>query len=331
MAKASRSQVLVTLVKVLISMALIAILLGLADISDVAQNLAIVDVGSIVIAVGLCFSQTLLAGFRWHVINLGTGGSVGRWRTMRIMFAAMFCNQVLPTSIGGDLVRIGLLNRIGVPKGRAARSVVLDRTAGLLSLLTLMAVTGMVLGEQLPATWPVHLIQSLPVVAIALVLGGLFAGNRMADAVESRLRLPWAAQLLRDSAGLLKSGASTVTILLMSYGIHTASATSVWILARGSGIEIGFFQILGFLPIVILAQLVPVTIAGWGVREGTLVTLFALSGISSAAAVAVSILWGLAIAAGAIFAGLIWALTRSSGERLPDRETVTDDSETQMP
>ena len=81
---------------------------------------------------------------------------------------------------------------------------------------------------------------------------------------------------------------------------------------------------LGLLPIVILMVLLPLSIAGWGVREGTIVALFALLGIEPASALAVSLLWGVAIAVSAVVAGAIWGLTRSKGERLPDGEMAPD-------
>ena len=310
------------LLKLALSLSLVAVFLSAVDTSAVLASLVAVDPVIMAAAVGLCFSQTLFVGFRWHALGHRTGGFVGRWQAMRITFAAMFANQLMPTSIGGDLVRIGMLRRLGVPAGRGARTVVLDRTAGLLSLLTLMSVTGIVLGEQLSTDW-----RALPVLAIALIFAALFAGDRFADMVEKRLKFSWFSQLLRDSSQLMRSGVTTGAILSLSYAVHLASATCIWILARGSGVEIGFVQVLGFLPIVILVQLVPVSIAGWGVREGTVITLFALLGIGSAAALAISILWGVAIAAGALLAGATWVLTRSAGERLLEQSKSSDQSE----
>jgi uncharacterized protein (TIRG00374 family) len=315
------------LLKLGLSLGLVAVFLSVVDISTFLASLAAVDPVTIAAAVGLCFSQTLFVGFRWHALGHRTGIFVGRWQAMRITFAAMFANQLMPTSIGGDLVRIGFLGRLGVPAGRGARTVVLDRTAGLLSLLTLMAVTGIVLGEQLPADWPVNFIRVLPVLAISLILVVLFAGDRFADTVEERLKFSWFAQLLRDSSRLLRSGVTTGVILLLSYAVHLASATCIWILARGSGAEIGFVQVLGCLPIVILVQLVPVSIAGWGIREGAVISLFALVGVGFAPALAISILWGAAIAGGSVLAGAIWFLTRSAGERLPEQSASADPSE----
>jgi uncharacterized protein (TIRG00374 family) len=315
------------LLKLALSLSLVAVFLSAVDTSAVLASLVAVDPVIMAAAVGLCFSQTLFVGFRWHALGHRTGGFVGRWQAMRITFAAMFANQLMPTSIGGDLVRIGMLRRLGVPAGRGARTVVLDRTAGLLSLLTLMSVTGIVLGEQLSTDWRVDFIRALPVLAIALIFAALFAGDRFADMVEKRLKFSWFSQLLRDSSQLMRSGVTTGAILSLSYAVHLASATCIWILARGSGVEIGFVQVLGFLPIVILVQLVPVSIAGWGVREGTVITLFALLGIGSAAALAISILWGVAIAAGALLAGATWVLTRSAGERLLEQSKSSDQSE----
>jgi uncharacterized membrane protein YbhN (UPF0104 family) len=307
-------------VKLALSLAMVAAVLAIADLAAVGAAITAIGAGSLALAVLLCFSQIMISGLRWYVVGAGTGGFIGPWQTLRAMFAAMFCNQLLPTSIGGDLVRVGLLTRHGLTVGRAARTVILDRTAGLLSLLTLMAVTGIVFSNQLPEDWPVALIRAVPLVAIAVVLAGLFLGDRLAGALEARGRLAWVAGLLRDSSQLLRQGHRTAVILLLSYAIHGASAGAVWVLATGSGLGIGYAEVLGFLPIVILAQLLPISIAGWGVREGTVVTLFALLGIGAAPAAAVSILWGGAIAAGALLAGIIWALTRRSGERLPGRD-----------
>jgi uncharacterized protein (TIRG00374 family) len=321
MAESPRPRWIAVTVKLTLSLAMVAVVLGLADLSEVVERIAAVDLFMLILAVGLCFGQILISSIRWHIIGSGTGDFISMWTAMRAMFAAMFCNQLLPTSIGGDLVRIGLLTRQGLTVGRAARTVVLDRTAGLVSLLTLMAVTGIVMSNQLPEHWPVTIIRLVPAAAITLLLGGMFFGERLAEALEARGLAAWIAQLLRDSSVLLRRGPRTALILLLSYAIHGASAAAIWVLASASGVEIDYLQILGFLPIVVLVQLLPISIAGWGVREGTLVTLFALIGIGAASSAAVSILWGAAIATAALLAGLIWALIRASGERLPDRDT----------
>jgi len=320
MTERRRPRWLSVVVKAGLSAAMIALVLGLADVQAVWARITQIEISTLLLAVGLCFTQILLAGTRWTIIGKGTGGFVAPWTAMRATFAAMFCNQLLPTSIGGDVVRVGIIAGQGLTVGRAARTVVLDRTAGLLSLLTLMGLTGFVLSDQLPKTWPVDLIRLIPAIAIGVVLVALIMGNRIAAALEARGVLPWFAQLFRDSSALLRHGARTVIILALSYAIHAASAASVWILAQGSGVEIGYAQVLGFLPIVILVQMLPISIAGWGVREGTIVTLFALLGIGSAPAVAVSILWGGCIALGALASGLIWAATRPKGKRLASGE-----------
>jgi uncharacterized membrane protein YbhN (UPF0104 family) len=314
--------------KLLISVTLVGAILIVVDLAAVLAVLSRVDPWVFVAAVGLAFCQILLAGVRWHALGRRTGVFVGPWSAMRIMFAAMFANQFLPTSIGGDFVRIGLLARHGVLPGRAARTVVLDRLTGLISLMTLMMVTGFVLGAHLPTSWPVGLIRALPVAAIIVALLGLLAGDRLASVVDRWPRLDWVARLFRESSLLLRGGGTAVTVLVLSYGIHATSAACVWVLAQGTGVMIDYLSVLGFLPIVILVQLIPISIAGWGVREGTIVTLFALLGIASAPALVVSILWGAATAVSAMGAGLIWLISRPLGETLPDQAPTSSDRTT---
>ena len=316
--------------KLLISVTLVGAILIVVDLAAVLAVLSRTDPWVFVAAVGLAFCQILLAGVRWHALGRRTGVFVGPWPAMRIMFAAMFSNQFLPTSIGGDFVRIGLLARHGVSAGRAARTVVLDRLSGLISLMTLMMVTGFVLGAHLPTSWPVGLIRALPAAAIIVALLGLLAGDRLASVVDRWPRLDWVARLFRESSLLLRGGGgggggTAVTVLFLSYTIHAISAACVWVLAQGTGVMIDYLSVLGFLPIVILVQLIPISIAGWGVREGTIVTLFALLGIASAPALVVSILWGAATAVSAMGAGLIWVMSRPRGETLPDQAPASSD------
>jgi uncharacterized membrane protein YbhN (UPF0104 family) len=92
----------------------------------------------------------------------------------------------------------------------------------------------------------------------------------------------------------------------------------VWILALELGLNINYIIVLAFLPLISLAQLIPVSIAGWGVREGAVVSLFALMGLDPSISLVVSLLWGRSIVLAAVLSGLIWIFMRSGNENLRD-------------
>ena len=85
---------------------------------------------------------------------------------------------------------------------------------------------------------------------------------------------------------------------------------SVWLAARGLGIEAGLGDCLVVVPPVIIATLLPVSIAGWGVREGAMVFGFGLLGVAAADALALSILVGIANVAAGLPGAALWLAER---------------------
>ncbi len=302
--------------KLIASLVIITLIFLGLDFSKILANFSKANHWIVLMIVVLAFLQMVLAGFRWHLIGDSTGEFINRWTTLRIMLAGMFCNQVLPISIGGDLVRIGLAKPHGLSIGRAVRSVVLDRVAGLLSLLTLMIFTGVVISIYAPPDWPRNLIRALPVFLILILLTGIWSGKMVSEKMANWIGLDWLVEFFKEASVLLRATLSSIIILLISYSIHIISAMCLWFSTFAVGITVDYIVILGFLPIIILAQLIPVSIAGWGVREGTVVILFSLISIDKETALVASIIWGLSIAIAAVIGGLIWACTRSDGEKL---------------
>ncbi|MBF0247192.1 MAG: flippase-like domain-containing protein [Alphaproteobacteria bacterium] len=86
----------------------------------------------------------------------------------------------------------------------------------------------------------------------------------------------------------------------------------VYALAVGMGNDIGIVECLVLFPPVLLVQTLPISIAGWGVREGAMVTLFAFAGVSADSALALSLLFGVAIAVTSLPGAILWVL---SGKR----------------
>ena len=224
----------------------------------------------------------------------------------QINFGAMFSNQILPTSIGGDLIRIELSRQRGLSVGRATRTVILDRTTGLASLMLLLLSTGFIMRELLPPTWPVATFQLLAAIFVAGSLIIIYYGADIEKRFSRFIRYNWLRQLFVEANLLGREGFITAYAILISLIIHGLSALCLWYLTLAIGVQADYFTMLGILPIISLVQLVPVSIAGWGVREGTVVTLFTILGIEPSLGLLVSLIWGGAIAISALLSGAIW-------------------------
>ena len=98
---------------------------------------------------------------------------------MKINFAAMFSNQVLPSSIGGDVVKTALATKEGLALGRAIRTVLLDRMTGLISLVFLIAATYVVIESYFPKEWALKGSQIIVVPILGSLLIILYNGAKI--------------------------------------------------------------------------------------------------------------------------------------------------------
>jgi len=81
-----------------------------------------------------------------------------------------------------------------------------------------------------------------------------------------------------------------VTVLL-SLGVQVITIIAVQILAIGLGVDIPWYSYYIFIPLTVLISMIPVTISGFGVREGAMVYFFGLAGVSNHTAISLSFIW----------------------------------------
>ncbi|HTZ36684.1 MAG TPA: lysylphosphatidylglycerol synthase domain-containing protein, partial [Stellaceae bacterium] len=193
--------------------------------------------------------------------------------------------------------------------GTALSSVLIDRAVGLLSLC-------LVLTALLPALVP-WLPHRALLGSLLLVLGAVYGGLGVAmvlDRVPERLRRRRPVQLVAALATdlrrtLLRPGAALRALApnLAGLALQTALVAVVG-RALGSGAPaLGYILVV---PLATLAMQIPLSIGGWGLREGGFVMGFALFGVAAPQAVAMSVLLGLSNALVTLPGGVIWLMLR---------------------
>jgi uncharacterized membrane protein YbhN (UPF0104 family) len=247
----------------------------------------------------------LLVAFRWHVILAAETKSPGPSTLLKIVFVGLFFNQVLPTGVGGDAVRAWRCSRVGIGVGAAISSILLDRACGYLVLLVLYVLGLPGLLKILPD--PQQRGAVLAVLVIGLLgLVALVSLDRLPRPIlRLRLMTPF-AELSRASRRLFTDpgrcgaalGFSIITIALSVFALKLVGD------AVGSPLPLGSWMMI--VPPVTLLQLVPISLAGWGVREAALVVALGWFGVRAEAALAISVLVGLCLILVGLPGGLIW-------------------------
>ena len=300
-------------VKFAISAILLYFALSRINVSTIGERLTHLDLSWVLAAAAIALLQTALVAIRWQRICLVCGTALPLRQAIRFNFVASFFSQVLPSTVGGDAARIWLLGRMGAGWRKASYSVLLDRFFGLMAL-TALVTAGLY--------WSFALIEN-PVGRIVLVAiggGSLIGGATFLALAHWPSLTHWMfVRPIADMAVLarqiLLSRVSGPFVLLISPLIHLMNALVAWSVARAAAAQLGYVDaFLLVLPVMLIAT-VPISIAGWGVRESALVIAFSYAGLPENDGLIVSVLLGGVMFATGIIGGIIW-LTSSESLRL---------------
>lgn len=242
-------------------------------------------------AAGFFALAQVFGAFRWHLFVLAAG-IAARWpESGRAYAIGLFFNNFLPTSIGGDAARALVIGRSGPRLARAFTSVVLDRTT---SFLCLLAVSWIMLATS-PGSVPHSLIAGLAAATVGvtaavglLLLVGMRSRGRLVSWLPERVKL--FAREAREGLRLsLASPRLLVGATLLGLVFQVFAILSFWAVARSVGLHLPLSLMGVAASLVIIISLMPISIAGFGVREGGMVLVLGAAGVSATDATVISL------------------------------------------
>ena len=307
----------VTLItKLVITVALLWWLSRKLDLGIVLQKLLLISPAAILLSLVLLFCGNLLAIVRWNIFVKMIGIPIRTSTILRYGLVGCFFNQALPSSLGGDGIRFWLLYRDRIPASSALRSIFLDRFVGF-GLLLLLSLYGLprLLSELFAVDFRVFLIG----LVCCIFLGA--AALKITTDQKDRLHRYRIGRLLVQIVGDLKlltrDYPRLAEVSLVSFIAQLVVFCVVWTLVREFDPSVSLVDILTVTPVIFILLIIPISIAGWGLREGLFVAGLGLIGVSHDAALISSILFGLASLAASVIGGLIWVFDNLKAQRVP--------------
>ena len=276
-------------VQVAATAAMLALTIGVLDQAEFSARLAEANRSWLVVGLALLFVQQCIAAARWRLIAV----ELQLPRSSMPFFLLWHgigtaAGQVLPSTIGGDAVRAFALLK---PKqlALAVRSVLADRLVGMI-MLSLLVVVGFALA-------PSIFVQNYAMLAaLALALAGI-AASILLTVFSAKLRgrnlVVRAARTIGADLKVLAGAQSGGPVLAQSLTIHLLSVGAFIAFARAVGIPDPDPVIFGSVVCcALLASVLPISIGGWGLREGFVVITASVMGTSAEVAISVSVLFG---------------------------------------
>ena len=306
--------ILVFLLKGAISLGSLFLIARAVDWGEMSKVLAHAKFSWVVLALLIFWVAQIFSALRCVYIARTLGCALNLSTSLRAHMVGLWFNQVFPTSLGGDVIKIAILKE---PLGFniALRSAILDRLSGLLFMLLAIALT-LPLYAEIFSQWP-NLTFALGVLSIVGIMATILSAWGAYYLQQSRsihLMLHRLVQLFSD-IWLFRMKKSMWEQLWTSAIIHFNGIATFALLALALGISVDFFTFLLLVPLVSLIALMPISFAGWGVREIGAIWLFGIAGVAKESSLAMAISFGLLLLLAGL-PGLFLFLYQSSTQRL---------------
>jgi uncharacterized membrane protein YbhN (UPF0104 family) len=243
--------------------------------------------------IGAMLIAIVLSAVRWQQVLNALELPTELSPLVSYSLAGLFVGNFLPSTIGGDVLRVVRLSARNGQRPASFASVVLERLTGfiVLPLITLLALALHPELLHLGAATGLALVMSVAtlVTLIVIVIIGINPrlGSRLAGK-SSWLRFIGAVHLGLERIRRHPRAAASVLVAAVAYQLCLVLAAGL--AAQALGIHVAWGAVMAFIPVVMIAQVLPFSVNGLGLREGALVLLLAPLGVANHDAVALGLL-----------------------------------------
>jgi len=236
----------------------------------------------------------MAATARWYEVACALGLEVSRRRMFSHYMAGMFISNFVPTTVGGDVLRMSRLSNDTGDGPHSFASVLLERLSGWI-VLPVFTLVGLALNEGLRELGAASRVAAstagLTLLALGLIL--LLVGNQRFGRLVSR-RSGWVRFVngLHMGVDVLRAKPrDTGRVLITAFAYQTVMLAAAGCAAKVVGIDgLGPTELMAFIPAVLIIQVLPIGLGGLGLREGALVLFLHDLGVMDERSIAMGLL-----------------------------------------
>ena len=296
------------------------------DLADAWSRAKTIEPLMLAAALALGITQVFLGAGRWWLVLRALKSVFSVVQAFPVFYIGVCFSIVTP--VLGDAVRMWKAHHSGLSLKTSVNSVMLERIVTILGLVLLVAAMEPLLLARVPdvpGTWV------FPLLSVAGIGGIAFLSqlDRLPASLHRWRVIRGLVHLAGDTRLLLRRvpfGIGTLAVAIIG---HANLALVVYVLAVGLKINVSLLDCLILFPPVILALTLPISIAGFGLRENIMIVAFGWVGVAPGSAAVLGLMFGLSSIVTALPGGLIWLL---SGEhpKLDEIEHIEEEAENQV-
>jgi uncharacterized membrane protein YbhN (UPF0104 family) len=262
-------QILLRLLGTLIPIGLIFLLLKEGGWNDVLDALKHLSLPTILLVLVLVLISRMFVATRWYILMRSGNVKISYSDSLALTFTGLFANNFLPTTIGGDVVRLAGAMQLGYDRAVCLASIAADRLVGALGMLV---------------TLPFGVVPAFHILGHGVTQSFVFSGliSRLTNLIKRTLQT-FSLWLNRPYALLGAFGCT--------WGHVLCTCVTLYILVQGLGGHVDFWLLTGLWSLAYFVTLIPISINGYGVQELSLTFLFStIAGLSTPISLTIAVL-----------------------------------------
>jgi uncharacterized membrane protein YbhN (UPF0104 family) len=228
----------------------------------------------LLLALVLMIVSRLAVSMRWYSLLRATESRISLLQSIRITLAGLFATNFLPTTVGGDVVRLAGAIQLHLDAAIAAASLIADRLVGIAGMTMMVPFSLPALSTILQPSPSIGFLHPITIAAVTPEPRLHQIGKRISRFLHK----------LYESMKLwLHNPASLLRAMLFTWINMLCLFTVLHLLLGGIGEYMPIWLIGGLYSLVYFVTLIPISINGYGVQEISMVLIFSNLGKASIA------------------------------------------------
>jgi glycosyltransferase 2 family protein len=301
----SNKKLILIVLKIIVTIALFVLIVLNVSIQKISTILDNFEILFFFFGLAILILQTMVATFRWRIVLSGLNVEFNFGKVLSFLWIGLFFNQTLVSNVGGDALRGYCVYKNGYGLGLSSISVLLDRVFGIVGLIILMIFSFPIM---------LNLINDKEIlwgiVFLIMSVLSLIASSFMLDLLPKKMDK---FRIIKGFFTFSREGRKQILsiypgsiLILLSIVVHLISIVVFVLLSKGMSLDLDWYNLFFIVPFVTLLSAVPISIAGWGVREGVMVVSLGYLGVAPEQALVLSILYGVLMLISSAPGLLIW-------------------------
>ncbi len=246
----------------------------------------------------------------------------------RLYYIGLFFNNFLPSSVGGDFVRVFYLGKsIGMPKSTA--SVAFERLTSGAAMVVIVLIAALFMESVRPFLVPIYIVAAILVGIFVLLVFWMRKGKNQKEITDDHHTNKFKIIMYKGNHLVRKMGEAAadyrhenwkwwLCIAILSLCFQLGMAWINDLLFLSFGFDVPFYELLVYVTLISIITMLPISINGLGVREASYLLFFSELGIPQGVAVSVSLLFFVLVAVSSLAGGLFWLGERRRGGKMDE-------------